>query len=196
MFLTQSIKRYLDKLSSSSPTPGGGGTSALVGALGASLAIMVSSISVRKFQGLRKKRLSQLIHQLSRLQTQMAQVVDADPKIYNEVMSRYRALKTTRNIKKAKRAMQNSLLKSYRIQARLADQVFLAKRLMVSVGDFAKGSIRNDLLVSSALLDGAFLGAAATARINVVYLSDQKKKRKYEQTLQGLEQKYKKIRFR
>ena len=51
MFITSSIKDYLNKLSSEEPIPGGGGTSALVAALGIALMLMVARISLKKQEG-------------------------------------------------------------------------------------------------------------------------------------------------
>ena len=47
-FSTMKINEYIDKLSSKSAVPGGGGTSALVGALGLALGQMVGSLTVGK----------------------------------------------------------------------------------------------------------------------------------------------------
>jgi len=41
MYIEEPIQRYLDDLASVQPTPGGGSTAALSGAMGAALAIMV-----------------------------------------------------------------------------------------------------------------------------------------------------------
>ena len=40
--MKEMIKDFLDELSSSSPTPGGGGASGLVGAIGCALGLMVT----------------------------------------------------------------------------------------------------------------------------------------------------------
>ena len=67
MYITSSIKDYLDKLSSDQPAPGGGGTSALVAALGISLAIMVGRIAVKRLDSRAQKRLNRTIELLERM---------------------------------------------------------------------------------------------------------------------------------
>ena len=47
-FSTMKINEYIEKLSSKSAVPGGGGTSALVGALGLALGQMVGSLTIGK----------------------------------------------------------------------------------------------------------------------------------------------------
>lgn len=42
------LKRFLEKVSSSTPTPGGGSASALAGALSASLVAMVAGLSSKR----------------------------------------------------------------------------------------------------------------------------------------------------
>ena len=48
MLLEKTVKEYTDELASNSPTPGGGGTAALVGALGVALGDMVAELTVGK----------------------------------------------------------------------------------------------------------------------------------------------------
>ena len=48
MMLEQKTTEFLDALSSSAPVPGGGGASALVGAIGTALGNMVGSLTVGK----------------------------------------------------------------------------------------------------------------------------------------------------
>ena len=45
---TQSIADFLEELASATPTPGGGGAAALMGAMGAGLIAMVAQVTVGK----------------------------------------------------------------------------------------------------------------------------------------------------
>ena len=193
MYIETSIKDYLDELSSDKPTPGGGGTSALVAALGISLAIMVARIAIRKLEQLDREQLNKAIELLEKLRKNAEETVDLDPKVYEEVMASYKHAKNVSDPEQAAKQIETALANSFRLQADLALLIAMAKELLNSVGAFAKGSIRNDLIVSSGLLDGAFQGAAATARINIVYMKDAKKKKHFEEALRKVEQKFKKI---
>jgi len=44
------------------------------------------------------------------------------------------------------------------------------------MAELVSGSIKNDLLVSAALLEGAFRGAYHTALVNVKYMKDEKRR--------------------
>ena len=48
MYIEETLHRYLDDLASAQPTPGGGSTAALSGAMGAALASMVCRITMGK----------------------------------------------------------------------------------------------------------------------------------------------------
>ena len=195
MFVTSSIKDYLNKLSSEEPVPGGGGTSALVAALGISLAIMVAKISLKRLDQKRQKSLKKGIKLLEHLRRDAEQIIDLDPKVYKEVMASYAQLKKSGKTEKAQAGVENALRNSFRLQADLALLIAMVKQLLSTVGSFAKGSIRNDLIVSSGLLDGAFKGAVATARINVVYMKQGKQRLHCERALAKVEQKYGKLQF-
>lgn len=195
MYSDLTLKKYISELSSDKPIPGGGGTSALVASLGISLEIMVARISLKKQEGERQKNLEEMIKQLEKLRDDAEQVIDLDPKVYQEVMSSYGALKGAKDQKQAEEEIERSLSNSFRLQADLALLIVMAKQFLNTVDSFAKGSIRNDLIVSSAFLDGAFKGAVATARINVVYMKNPKQKEHSEEALKKLEERYHKIHF-
>lgn len=193
MYLNHSIKDYLSKLSSDQPTPGGGGTSALVAALGVALALMVARIGLKHLDRRRKKSLNRAIKLLEHLKRDTVQVIDLDPKVYQEVIASYRWLKRSGKPEKAKAEVENALVNSFRLQADLALMIVMAKQLLGTIESVVKGSIRNDLIVSGGLLDGAFRGAVATARINTVYIKRGKRRRHCEQALHKVEQRFRKI---
>lgn len=69
--------------------------------------------------------------------------------------------------------MEAALWKSFQLQADLAQKIVLAAELNSNLQDMIQGSIKNDLIVSEGLLQGAFTGAHSTANINVVYMKDE-----------------------
>jgi formiminotetrahydrofolate cyclodeaminase len=89
------LKRFLEKMSSDTPTPGGGSASALAGALSASLVAMVAGLSSKKdttkkkgMEGIRKKGLS--------IQKRLFQAIDEDSKcLYKGISSSNKLIKRT-----------------------------------------------------------------------------------------------------
>ena len=194
-YIDSSLKKYLDELASDSPTPGGGGTSALVAALGIALVAMVARIALKRLDPARRKSLSRTIKVLEHLKCDTEQIIDLDPKVYQEVMAAYARLRKLGKSQKTQADVEAALANSFRLQADLALLIVMAKQMLGTVDRFVKGSIANDLVVSGALLDGAFRGAVATARINVVYMKEGKHKRHFELAIQKLEEKYRKVSF-
>ena len=205
MHLTSSIRTYLNQLSSDQPTPGGGGTLALVAALGMSLAIMVGTIVSKRLPKRTQQKLNRTLAKLKRLQNDAAKTIDSDPEVYRKVMASYAKLRKVKKVgplasrngrlKRAEQKVEATLADSFRAQFNLAHRISEAKQLLRAVGAVSKGSIRNDLIVSSVLLDGAFWGACVTAQINVVYMKKGTTRRQLERDLLKLETGFKRIRF-
>ena len=195
MYIDSSIKEYLQKLSTDEPIPGGGGTSALVAALGIGLMLMVARISIKKQTGEKKESLNKVIDTLERMHQNASDVIDLDPKVYQEVMSSYSEAKKIPDPAKAQEKIETALKNSFRLQADLAMLIVMAKEFLSSIDSCAKGSIRNDLVVASGLLGGAFEGALATARINAVYMKDEKERAHCEEAITKLKERHSKAKF-
>ena len=195
MYSDLSIKKYISELSSDKPVPGGGGTSALVATLGVSLALMVARISFKHLDPEKQKELNKTIDLLERLRASAEQVIDLDPRVYQGVMNAYAQKKNIADSKQAQELIDSALKNSFKLQADMSLLITTAKQLLSRVDSFTKGSIRNDLIVSGALLDGAFKGALATARINVEYMKDPAEKEEATRTLKQLEENHKKVSF-
>ncbi|OGW81771.1 MAG: hypothetical protein A3G33_05675 [Omnitrophica bacterium RIFCSPLOWO2_12_FULL_44_17] len=195
MFINRTIKDYLDRLSSEQPIPGGGGTSALVGALGIGLIIMVAKIMAGRPEHANDAKLKELIQHLIRLRDAAERIVDEDPKVFQDVMNSYKQIKKIQNKKIGEENLETALGKAFRIQADLCSELTTAKKILVEVGKIATKSIRNDLVVANALLDAAFKGGESTAHINVVCMEKGKKCRHAEHELEKTAEQYQKIKF-
>jgi formiminotetrahydrofolate cyclodeaminase len=99
------IKRFLEKLSSAAPTPGGGSASALAGALSASLVAMVAGLSSKqkRMVDIRKKSLA--------IQKRLFQAIAEDAKSFDDVMKAFRLPKNT---KKERLVRTKAIRKAYK----------------------------------------------------------------------------------
>jgi formiminotetrahydrofolate cyclodeaminase len=88
------IKRFLEKLSSSAPTPGGGSASALAGALSASLILMTAGLSLKRGK-MREKELRGLMKRVSGIQKRLFRAIEEDAKSYEAVLKAFRLPKNT-----------------------------------------------------------------------------------------------------
>jgi len=189
-----SLEHYLNELSSAEPIPGGGSVSAYVAALAMGLTQMVGRISIarKKKTGLsteeerkeaeNRKTIEKIVHSLEKVRRDAFQIVNLDPQVYQDVMA------ASGDPEKMEDALQNS----FRLQADLAFLVVMAREWNASLAGLVKGSIKNDLLVSAALFEGAFRGAYHTAMINAHYMKNADQKQRAEKALEELKGRFEK----
>ena len=101
--MKEMIKDFLDELSSSSPTPGGGGASGLVGAIGCALGLMVGNLTVgkKKYKDV-EDEIREIIEKLEDLKKKLVTSVDDDAENFKPLAEAYRLPKNTEEEKKHK----------------------------------------------------------------------------------------------
>ena len=193
-FTRRTLEEYLNQLSSDEPVPGGGSVSAYVGALAMGLSQMVARVRLKrkKKTGLNEQEekkdreerqtLQKIVDSLEKGKQDALEIVDLDPQVYQEVMSAYG------HPEKLEDALQNS----FRLQADLALLILMARDWNAALVGLVQGSIKNDLLVSAALLDGAFRGAHHTAMINAQYMKNPERKERAQNALEELKTRFEK----
>ena len=90
MIKDQTIQEFLDVLSSKQPVPGGGGASALGGALGTALGLMVGNLTVgKKKYAAVEENVKTGMEKLQALQQKMVQLADDDAKVFAPLAAAY-----------------------------------------------------------------------------------------------------------
>ena len=94
------INDFVDEVSSNSPAPGGGSVSALSGALGASLAAMVSNLTYNK-KGYEQNNdiILDIGVRSQKLKKELLFLIDEDSNAFNQIMQAYQLKKKTDNEK-------------------------------------------------------------------------------------------------
>lgn len=94
--MEQGLIRFTEALSSTAPTPGGGGAAALMGALAASLGRMASQLSVgKKTEPGRLERLREIAERCETLRRSFLEQIDADEAAFLPLSQAYRLPKET-----------------------------------------------------------------------------------------------------
>src|SRR4030042_1992268 len=88
------IKRFLEKLSSATPTPGGGSASALAGTLSASLILMTAGLSLKKGK-MKERELRGIKKAVSGIQKKLFRAIEEDAKSYEAVLKAFHLPKDT-----------------------------------------------------------------------------------------------------
>jgi glutamate formiminotransferase/formiminotetrahydrofolate cyclodeaminase len=94
--MSMTVSRFVDEVSTESPAPGGGSVAALMGSLGAALAVMVANLTVgKKGYEAAWQELADMAERGQALKDQLARAVDEDTDAFNRVMDAMRLPKGT-----------------------------------------------------------------------------------------------------
>ena len=181
LFDGQSLVSMLDDLASSAPTPGGGGASAVGGALAAALGEMVANLTTgKKRYADVQERIDEIIEELGALRTRLLELVAADAAAF-EPLSRAYGLPRTNDEERALRdeimegALRAASVPPYKIMETLIEVIDRLEEL---------ARIGTRIAVSDAGVGAAFAGAALKgASLNVFINAKSMKDREYADDL-------------
>lgn len=157
---TWSIRRFLDRLSSSECIPGGASAAALAGALGCSLGSMVGQILLRRpalKPGLQMK-IKNILNKTEIQGKRLEGLIREDSLAFRQLVW---AQQTHRGLKTARRRAVRSPLQIGRVSAS-------ALRTLRGLQPYTGPYLGSDLKVAKALLKGAFEAARVTASMNLL----------------------------
>lgn len=173
-FTTYSCEDFVDILSTKAPVPGGGGASALVGALGTALGNMVGSLTVgkKKYADVEADIIA-LKEKADVLQKDFLHLVDEDARVFEPLSKAYGMPKDTEEEKAEKARVMAIVLKDacavpMEIMRKTCEAIDL-------IEEFAeKGSIiaLSDAGVGASFCKAALLGASLNVFINTKSMAD------------------------
>ena len=153
------IRRFLSRLASSEPTPGGGSAAALSGALGCSLAGMVGRIllSRPRVAQASRLRLQRDVKTADRLAARFQGLIREDARAYCALLCAQRSGKGI--VSARTRAIRTPIL--------ICETAVEATQLIRTILPLAGPYLGSDLKAGKALLRGAFESALPMALINI-----------------------------
>ncbi len=172
---------FVEVLSSKAPVPGGGGASALVGAIGAALSNMVGSLTVgKKKYAPVEAEIKELMEKTTELQNKLLTLIEKDAEVFEPLSKAYGLPSSTEEEKAEKARVMEACLKEG--ASAPMDIMRTICEVIKMIGVFAeKGSV---LAVSDAGVSAAFCAAALKgASLNVYINTKSMKDREYADKL-------------
>ena len=180
-FSTVPCNEFVEVLASKAPVPGGGGASALVGAIGTALGNMVGSLTVgkKKYADV-EEEMWELKAKSDKLQAELLRLIERDAEVFEPLSKAYGMPRATEEEKAEKaRVMEIVLKDACSVPMEIMDKCCEAIDIIVEFA--AKGSA---LAISDAGVGVAFCKAALKgASLNVYINTKSMQNREYAEEL-------------
>ncbi|MDY4784122.1 cyclodeaminase/cyclohydrolase family protein [Pygmaiobacter massiliensis] len=169
-----SCEEFVRVLSSAAPVPGGGGASALVGAIGMALGSMVGSLTTgKKKYAAVEEDIQRLLARSQTIQTELLALVMRDAEVFEPVAKAY-GMPSATDAEKAQKqqVMEKVLREAALVPAEIMDQCIAA--LEVTAEFVQKGSALavSDAGVSATACRAGLEGASLNVYINTKMMKD------------------------
>jgi len=191
-FSTSTCTEFVEVLSSKAPVPGGGGASALVGAVGTALGNMVGSLTVgkKKYADV-EDEIIECKKEADEIAKEFLELMDKDAEAFEPLSRAYGLPKSTpEEIAEKEEIMENALnvacgvpIEIMKTCARGIDlvEVFAAKGSRIALSDAGVGAT---------LLKSAMQGASLNVYINTKSMKDRKRAEELNQLADSLREEY------
>lgn len=170
------IKDYLELLSSKAPVPGGGGASALAGALGDSLGQMVVHLTLgKKRYAQAEQDMLNYERELKRLQQEFLMLADKDAEVFAPLAECYRLPSSTEEERAYKeKVMEERLVQASYVPLEIMEKAAEMLGILKELAE--KGSVMvSDVGVGVQFVRTAILGAVMNVYINTRSMKDRKR---------------------
>jgi formiminotetrahydrofolate cyclodeaminase len=175
MNVDDSIRNYLDEISSSTPTPGGGNVSAFSGAVACSLGIMVCNLTIGKKKYIEvEEEIKDIKFELALAKEEFLNLADKDNQAFNKVMQSFKLPKDTEEQKKIRtESIEDATLEAAEAPAEVLKYCSKIIPLFQILAEKGNQNSVSDTGVGAALISTAAEGAFLNVLINCSTLSNQ-----------------------
>jgi len=166
------LKRFLERLSSNTPTPGGGSASALAGALSASLVAMVAGLSSKKGKT-KKKGMEEIKKNALSIQKRLFQAINEDSKSFDVVIKAFRLPKNSEEerlhrVREIQKAYQKATLTPQLVCQQSLQLLEYSKTLILK----GNPNAISDAGVAAFLADASLAGGLLNIGINLAAVTE------------------------
>ena len=171
------ISEYLEVLSSKAPVPGGGGASALAGALGNALGQMVVNLTVGKKKYAEvEDEMQKYLTDLKNMQQEFLHLSDRDAEVFAPLAECYRLPSTTPEEKEHKDAvMEEKLLDASMVPVEIMEKSLELLEILDVLADKGSRMAVSDVGVAVQFTRTALLGAVMNVYINTKSMKNREK---------------------
>lgn len=177
MIEKQLIGEWTDALASKAPVPGGGGASALGGALAAALGQMVANLTVgkKKYADV-EETMQQILQKLEELQKELLALADEDARVFAPLAAAYSLPSSTEEEKREKeRVMEENLLAASLVPLQMMEKTFMVLDILSFLGENGSRMAVSDVGVAVQFARAALNGAVMNVYINTKSMKDRDK---------------------
>lgn len=184
----QTCQGFLDALASKAPVPGGGGASALVGALGAALCTMVGNYTVgkKKYADV-EEDVKALMARAEDIRARLLALVDADAEAFEPLSKAYAIPKDDPNREAVmEKCLQDAAATPMEILRLSCEAIDLHREML------DKGSVimLSDVGTGVIFCQSALYGAALNVRVNTKSMADRAFAQAMDEEVDALVEKY------
>lgn len=166
----QTIEKFSENVASKAPTPGGGATSAVAGAMAAALVSMVAKLGVAKNEDFKE-----IEEKADKIRKELLELADEDCQVFEKVMKAYRLPKESDEQKEARsKKIQEVLKKAAETPLETARKSVAVLKLASFCAQKGNQNAVSDARVGIELATTAVYGALENVRINLESLKDEK----------------------
>jgi len=186
--LSSSLEGFLSDLASASPTPGGGSASALGGAMGSALLLMVLQITLKKVEDEDlKKQLEQSVAQIQGYFSELEKLIDEDSVAFGAVMSAFKLPKESEEQKEFRKGeIQKCFTTAAEVPMRTARACGELAKLAVTVAEHGEVKAISDVGTAVGMIRAGFEGARLNVRINLSAIKDSEYVERLSQELEQI----------
>jgi methenyltetrahydrofolate cyclohydrolase len=169
------LETFLDRLAGDAPTPGGGSTAALAGALGAALVSMVGSLTLGKPKYADvEAEVAAMLGQSEALRRRLTSLIDADARAFEHVTQAMRMPRDTDQARATRTdVLQDALKAAALVPLQIAGACREVMALAQQAAEMGNTNVVSDAGVAILMAEAALRSAALNVLINLKWIKDE-----------------------
>ena len=186
------VNGFLNELASKSPAPGGGSVSALAGANGCSLILMVANLTIgkKKFKALEENIQEEYLKTLEIFKSakeEFTELIDEDTDSFNALMKAFQLPKDTpEQIENRQNEIDKATLGCIKVPLKVSALGLTCLRAVEMLIPNSNQNTVSDQGVSVLMFYSAILGAAMNVLINLPGVTEESMKKEFKKTIDDI----------